>query len=148
MEETTTTEPVEPVEPIEPKIETIKLSVLYNTYSDFIALTKLVGFSSTILFKLAKLKREIDEHVQDYEAIRVDKVKQYGELQPDKHYKIDPHSENFNHYINDITEIMNKEIVLNNLFKLTQDDFATVKNMDEINPSIINNCYYVVDYDS
>jgi hypothetical protein len=142
MEETTTTEP------IEPKIETIKLSVLYNTYSDFIALTKLVGFSSTILFKLAKLKREIDEHVQDYEAIRVDKVKQYGELQPDKHYKIDPQSENFSHYINDITEIMNKEIVLNNLFKLTKDDFETVKNLDEINPSIINNCYYVIDYDS
>ena len=142
MEETKTTDPTEP------KIETIKLSVLYNTYNDFIALTKLVGFSSTILFKLAKLKREIDEHVQDYEAIRVDKVKQYGELQPDKHYKIDPKSENFNHYINDITEIMNKEITLNNLFKLTQSDFETVKNMDEINPSIINNCYYVVDYDS
>ena len=145
MEETTTTEPIEP---IEPKIETIKLSVLYNTYNDFIALTKLVGFSSTILFKLAKLKREIDEHVQDYEAIRVDKVKQYGELQPDKHYKIEPHSENFNHYINDITEIMNKEITLSNLFKLTQNDFETVKNIDEINPSIINSCYYVVDYDS
>jgi len=145
MEETATTEPIEP---IEPKIETIKLSVLYNTYNDFIALTKLVGFSSTILFKLAKLKREIDEHVQDYEAIRVDKVKQYGELQPDKHYKIEPQSENFNNYINDITEIMNKEIVLNNLFKLTQIDFETVKNMDEINPSIINNCYYVIDYDS
>ena len=78
----------------------------------------------------------------------MDKVKQYGELQPDKHYKIDPKSENFNHYINDITEIMNKEITLNNLFKLTQSDFETVKNMDEINPSIINNCYYVVDYDS
>lgn len=145
MEET---KPTEPIEPIEPKIETIKLSVLYNTYNDFIALTKLVGFSSTILFKLAKLKREIDEHVQDYESIRVDKVKQYGELQPDKHYKIEPHSENFNNYINDITEIMNKEIVLNNLFKLTKDDFETVKNLDEINPSIINNCYYVVDYDS
>lgn len=142
MEETTTTEPTEP------KTETIKLSVLYNTYNDFIALTKLVGFSSTILFKLAKLKREIDEHVQDYEAIRVDKVKQYGELQPDKHYKIDPQSENFNHYINDITEIMNKEITLSNLFKLTQSDFETVKNIDEINPSIINSCYYVVDYDS
>jgi len=38
--------------------------------------------------------------------------------------------------------------VLNNLFKLTQIDFETVKNMDEINPSIINNCYYVIDYDS
>ena len=51
MEETKTTDPTEP------KIETIKLSVLYNTYNDFIALTKLVGFSSTILFKLAKLKK-------------------------------------------------------------------------------------------
>jgi len=151
MEEATKpneTDPVEPIEPVEPKIETIKLSVLYNTYNDFVALTKLVGFSSTILFKLAKLKREIDEHVQDFDKIRIEKIKQYGDMQPDKHYKIDPESDNFNNYITDITEIMNKEITLNNLFKLTQTDFENVKNMDEINPSIINSCYYVVDYDS
>jgi hypothetical protein len=143
----TETEPIEPIETIE-TIETIKLSVLYNTYNDFVALTKLVGFSSTILFKLAKLKREIDEHVQDFDKIRIEKIKQYGDMQPDKHYKIEPESDNFNNYITDITEIMNKEIVLNNLFKLTQPDFENVKNMDEINTSMLNNCYYVVDYDS
>jgi len=149
MEETTKpVEPVEPIEPVEPKIETIKLSVLYNTYNDFVALTKLVGFSSTILFKLAKLKREIDEHVQDFDKIRIEKIKQYGEMQPDKHYKIEPASESYNQYITDITEIMNKEIILNNLFKLTQTDFENVKNMDEINTSMLNNCSYVVDYDS
>lgn len=83
-----------------------------------------IEFAPGVAFRLCKLLREIDVHLQDIEKIRVGLVKKYG-TNDDGRFLIKQDSDQFDNFNRELSEFLDGDVTLEHLeeAQLTADDF-------------------------
>lgn len=78
--------------------------------------SKNLAVSAVFKFRLLGILKSIETHVNNYEIVRVEKVKQYGKQTLDENgnmidCKVEPNTENEKLFKQDIEEILNTDVV-------------------------------------
>ena len=110
---------------------TIKLSEAIESYQNLLKIANLKCSAKTA-FRFAKLLKELEPHIANFESVRNEKIKEYGDLIDDENQKYDFSDENKAKLESEIKEMINDDINLS-FDKMIIDDFNGI----EIEPSVL-----------
>lgn len=93
--------------------EVLQLDAVIKSIID----SKELAVSAVFKFRLLGILKSIETHVNNYEIIRIEKVKQYGKQTLDENgnmidCKVEPNTENEKLFRLDIEEILNTDVVV------------------------------------